>query len=137
MAAGPCLHVRLLDLHLRRTRALVRRTLDARERGRDVESLELGTAEVDPCREKIRGDTDRSLQECLRLTVVLGSKGNECEQAQGFDVPRILNEDLAVNLLRFFQATGAMVRRRLGDSLASRIGAQERLHQLARLIAAT
>ncbi len=84
---------------------------------------------VDPCVEEVRRKLDRARQQLLGLAVVLGLHGNQGEQAHGLDVPRIAPQDFAVRRFGLLETARALVRSRLRDQLARRVGAQENLHR--------
>ena len=102
---------------------------DARTRTLEVEPLELGPREIDPCGEVVGCGLDRAFQELFGLSVVLALHRDLREQPERLDVLRVALQDLAVHTLGVFELAGAVQCRGLREPLAHRIGAQEGLHE--------
>jgi len=68
---------------------------------------------------------------------MLGFHRDQCQQPQCLEIARIATQDFAVDRLSVFEASGAVMLRRLRNQFAGRIGAQERPHQFICLLCTT
>jgi len=128
---------RQVDQHAGRARVEPKGVLDAGARRLDVEAFELRAAQIDPRVQEIRCNFDGALQQLFGLSVVLGVHRNQRQQPQRLDMTRVASQDLAIDRLRLFETSCAVVLGRLCEELSCRIGPQECLHELFSLVRAT
>jgi hypothetical protein len=67
---------------------------------------------------------------------VFSRHSDQCQQPQCLEIARVASQDVAIDRLGLFEASPAMMLRRLCDLLACRIGAQERLNHFFSLVSA-